>query len=255
MGHPSRWVARSAVALLVVTIAARAVAQGLPPAALSELHYKVVLVAGDRSALAFDHATAAMRERLLERGVAPDDLRMLSANPKVEAQNGTRSSSLDHVLAAIEHLRPASGQGCLVFATSHGAHDTGLALMSSRNFLTPKALDAALIAGCGDAPTVAIISGCYSGAFAGPPMARANRIILTAAAEDRPSFGCGVGFEYTVYDRCLLMAIDRAGTWRSAYAMIRTCVATQERELAFPASLPQAFFGTAVAETPVPRRR
>ncbi len=43
------------------------------------LHYKVVLIAGDWSAAAFDHATAAMQERLLNRQVAPGDLQRLSA--------------------------------------------------------------------------------------------------------------------------------------------------------------------------------
>jgi hypothetical protein len=221
------------------------------PAALAVLHYKAVLVAGDRSAAAFDHATEAMQDRLLARQVAPADIQRLSAAPA--AEEGVRSSSLGHVLAAIERIHPVEGQGCLIFATSHGAYKDGLVLVPSRDFLTPAALDRALLRGCGDAPTVAIISGCFSGSFTKAPMNRANRAILTAAREDRPSFGCGAGFEYTVYDRCLLSAMDQATTWRSAYTMIRTCVSEREQELGFRPSEPQAWFGAAAVGLPVPR--
>lgn len=139
-----------------------------------------------------------------------------------------------------------------MFATSHGAPGQGLVLMPSRNFLTPVALDNALARGCGNAPTVVIISGCFSGTFTQPPMARSNRVVLTAARADRPSFGCGAGFEYTVYDRCLLQAMDRSASWRGVYELTRDCVDERERSLHFPASGPRAWFGAAVGGMPVP---
>jgi hypothetical protein len=195
-----------------------------------------------------------MRDRLIARQVAPADIQRLSAARGVIAQEGVRSASLEHVLSAIERLRPAPGQGCLVFATSHGAYEEGLVLAPSENFLTPAALDGALASGCGNAPTAVIISGCFSGTFTQPPMTRANRVILTAAREDRPSFGCGAGFQYTVYDRCLLSAMDRSDTWRAAYDLVRTCVSAREREFHFRPSEPRAFFGEAVKALPVPRQ-
>jgi hypothetical protein len=238
-----------AVGAAFVTLAAGpALAQ--TPDALSGLRYKAVLIAGDRSAAAFDHAVAAMRDWLLARQVAAADIQLLSAAPRGEA----RLATLPNVLAAIEHMHPAPGEGCLVFATSHGAYQDGLVLAPSAGFLTPAALDRALTLGCGAAPAVAIISGCFSGDFVKPPMARANRIVLTAAREDRPSFGCGAGFEYTVYDRCLLESIDRAGTWRTAYVMIRACVSEREKEQRFPASEPRAWFGAALTGMALPPR-
>jgi hypothetical protein len=217
------------------------------------LPYKAVLIAGDPSAPAFDHATAAVRDRLLAAKAAPTDIQVLSADRGQVGRNGVLSSSLERVLTAIAQMHPAPGQGCLVFATSHGAFRRGLVLMPSENYLTPAALDAALVAGCGDAPTVAIISGCFSGTFARPPVARANRIIFTAAREDRPSFGCGTGFQYTFYDRCLLGAMDHSATWRAAYTAIWNCVAAREKEQHFLPSEPQAFFGPAVESMPIPR--
>jgi hypothetical protein len=218
-------------------------------------HYKAVLIAGDWSAAAFDHATEAMQQRLLAGAVAPADLQRLSAARAQIGRDGVQSSTLDHVLAAIEQMHPAPGEGCFVFATSHGAYNAGLVLMPSQDFLTPAALDHALDAGCGNAPTVAIISACFSGSFAKPPMARANRIILTAARPDRTSFGCGAGFHYTVYDRCLLQAMDHSAAWREAYAEIKACVAKREKAFRITASGPQAWFGADVAALPVPQAR
>jgi hypothetical protein len=251
--------ARCAVFLLAIATVAHAAAPNPPPVpafapdTLSALHYKAVLIAGDLSATAFDHATEAMRDRLLARQVAASDIQRLSAAPAVIAEDGVRPSSLGNVLSAIERLRPAPGQGCFVFATSHGGFDEGLVLVPSENFLTPSALDAALASGCGNAPTVVIISGCYSGSFTKPPMARANRIILTAAREDRPSFGCGAGFQYTFYDRCLLHAMDLSPAWEAAYGMIRSCVAQREKVMGFRPSEPRAWFGAAVKGLPLPR--
>jgi hypothetical protein len=234
--------------LIVLAFAASACAADAP----SALHYKAVLIAGDWSAAAFDHATAALQERLLAHHAAPADLQRLSAARGVAGRNGVQSSTLDHVLAAIEHMRPGPGEGCFVFATSHGAYDEGFVLVPSQDFLTPAALDHALDIGCGNAPTVAIISSCFSGSFAKPPMARDNRVILTAARDDRTSFGCGAGFQYTVYDRCLLQALDHAAAWHAAYAMIKACVAAREKAFRIQASEPQAWFGGAVASLPVP---
>jgi hypothetical protein len=249
-----RLLLRSALILLALaTGPAGASAADAPPV----LHYKAVLIAGDWSAAAFDHATSAMQQRLLARQVAPGDVQRLSAARGVAGRNGVQSSTvqsstLGHVLAAIEHMHPGPGEGCFVFATSHGAHGAGVVLVPSQDFLTPAALDRALEVGCGNAPTVAIISACFSGSFAKPPMARPNRVILTAAREDRTSFGCGAGFQYTVYDRCLLQAMDRSAAWPAAYATIETCVSAREKAFRIAPSEPQAWFGDAVAGLPLP---
>lgn len=250
----------SAMALaLGMTVSACSAAPELPPAppydaaALAPMHYKAVLVAGDGSLPVFDNAVDGVAVRLRERGaVASGALQRLSAAPAVIAQDGVRSASLDHVLDSIRSMKPAAGEGCFVFATSHGAPIRGLALSWAGEMLGPAALDRALAAGCGSAPTVVVVSGCFSGNFTGAPMARANRTILAAARPDRASFGCGAGRAYTVYDRCLLDALDRGGDWQRAYGSIRRCVSNEERIGHFQPSEPQAYFGAAVAGLRLP---
>jgi hypothetical protein len=100
---------------------------------------------------------------------------------------------------------------------------------------------------------VAIVSGCYSGSFAQPPMTRANRIVLTAARADRTSFGCGASETYTFFDQCLLTSLDRELGWRAVFDATRSCVAQRERSGGFVPSDPQGWFGPAVADLPLPR--
>jgi len=156
------------------------------------------------------------------------------------------------VLAAIAALPSGAEMSCFVFITSHGIHDRGIALPLSGSALTPEALDAALVHGCGDVPTVAIVSGCYSGDFAAPPVARDNRIVLTAARADRPSFGCGAGRTYTVFDQCLLGSLPDGGTWHALFDRVKACVSTEEDAEDFDPSEPQGFFGAAVRDMAVP---
>ncbi len=210
--------------------------------------YKVVLVAGDDSLKVFDNAVGVMGHQLrARRGFAPDDTRVLSAR-----LGGEQKATLQHVMDAVADMKPATGQGCLVFATSHGVQDGGLWLSASQTPLSPLALDLALNTGCGDAPTVVVISACFSGSFVQPPMARPNRIILTAARPDRTSFGCKAGRRFTVYDQCLLRSLGAATDWRHVYDQTRFCVGEEElREQVVP-SEPQGWFGDRVANLPVP---
>jgi hypothetical protein len=52
-------------------------------------------------------------------------------------------------------------------------------------------------------PTLLILSACYSGSFV-QPLAAPNRIILTASAKDRNSFGCNFHSDNTFFVRALL---------------------------------------------------
>ena len=107
---------------------------------------------GDNSLPVFDNATAALRDRLVARGVSPDAIRRLSADGHIIAEDGVATASLDRTLRAVRNLHAAPGEACLFFATSHGTPGAGLYLAPVREFLGPPALDAALTDGCGKAP-------------------------------------------------------------------------------------------------------
>src|SRR5206468_669542 len=96
-------------------------------------------------------------------------------------------------------------------------------------------------------PTVVIVSACYSGSFASGKMARSNRIVLTAARGDRPSFGCQAHRTYNFFDECLLGALPQAATWRSVFDGADRCVRRMEHTLGVRPSEPQSYFGANVA--------
>ncbi len=215
--------------------------------------YDTVLIAGDGSLAVFDNAVSGVATRLAAMGGAsPARVRRLSASPDVIATQGARAAIPENILQTVAGMHPAPGRACFVYATSHGAEGFGFVLGLTDEFISPQALDAALRQGCGDAPTAVVISACFSGIYARPPMTRPNRIILTAARPDRSSFGCHAGRVFTVYDRCLLAAFDVGGTWKQAYALIRRCVAVEERRERVVPSEPQAWFGAAVADMALP---
>jgi hypothetical protein len=60
---------------------------------------------------------------------------------------------------------------------------------------------------CDKYPTVILVSACYSGVFLIDALKGPNRIIMTAARDDRPSFGCSSESYYTYWDACLLDTI------------------------------------------------
>ena len=207
-----------------------------------------MLIAGDGSLPVFDNAMTAFSHRLPPH----TDITRLSASTQAMHAYHLRSATLSHVLGAIATMHPAPGQGCLVYATSHGVDDQGLYLSPRDEVLSPPQLDNALTLGCGNAPTIVVISSCFSGSFARPPMTRDNRIILTAARPDRTSFGCHAGRIYTVYDQCLLEGLDRTATWNQLYLSVKSCVGAEERREDVTPSEPQAWFGRDLGEAALP---
>jgi Peptidase C13 family len=211
--------------------------------------WQAVLVAGDNAEPVFDNAVTMVARWLEQYGEPAADIHRLSAGRS--ADPSVEPATIDRVLHAIAALQPQAGQRCLVFITSHGEHDEGVWLAADRDFLRPDELARALSYGCARVPTVVVVSACYSGIFAAAPMRAPNRIVLTAARGDRPSFGCQANRTYTVFDECLLGTLARAATWRAVYQVNSACVRRHEKELGVRPSQPQASFGAAVEDLPV----
>ena len=87
-----------------------------------------------------------------------------------------------------------------------------------------------------------MVSACYSGQFI-QPLRADNRIIMTAASAQRPSFGCSEAQEYTFWDGCVIDHFERSSTWENLYTNVKQCIAQKEQQLGYPASQPQAYFG------------
>jgi Peptidase C13 family len=216
-------------------------AAGTPAAA----SWRALLVAGDTSSPAFDNGVNTLRERLSERGVS--DIRVLSANA------GT-AQAMANPANVVRALRGDPPGACLVYLTSHGNTD-GVFLRPGQCSMGSTALDQALAEGCGGAPTVVVISACHSGVFLNETMRQPNRVILTAAARDRVSFGCSADNDFTYYDQCFLQQLETATTWGGLAAGTKRCVEGLERRLGVrQSSDPQLFVGSEVANLRLPGR-
>ncbi|MDH5682475.1 MAG: C13 family peptidase [Spirochaetota bacterium] len=209
------------------------------------LNWKFVVMTGDNSIKAFDNARRDIRDIFVDYGVKPQNIRELSSSRK-EQRLGARPSTVKNLRKTLVELDIGQDDGCVIYLTSHGTKQ-GFYVRRDR-FLTPKALSAILDETCGDRPTVVIVSACFSGIFAEPVMRRSNRIILTAASKDRPSFGCGTKDQYNYFDGCFIKNLPRSFTWTEMAANSLKCVQRKERLLKALPSNPQAFFGSDVAE-------
>lgn len=214
-------------------------------------NWQVVLAAGDDAQPVFDDATGALDRRLQAAGVPGADIHRMSA-ATAEIRRGAEPTTAENLLRRIAALPAQPGDHCLVFLTSHGEPNAGLWLERSQRALHPEELAQALSRGCAAVPSVVIVSACYSGGFAAGAMAKPNRIILTAARRDRPSFGCQAERTYTFFDGCLLGALPTAVNWREAFAATKSCVAREEHALGERPSEPQAYFGWAASNLATP---
>ncbi|HET9217114.1 MAG TPA: C13 family peptidase, partial [Terriglobia bacterium] len=185
----------------------------------------------------------------LRMGLQAGNIRELSAS-RIEQQRGALPSTADNLEAALRGLSVRKGDACLVHLTSHGTRQ-GFFLRNAA-IISPARLNAALESGCGDEPTVVLISACYSGVFVDHVMQRPNRIILTAASADRTSFGCSSENQYTYWDGCLIDNLTQSDDWSVLYRSIQRCVETKEAQRRFTPSLPRAFFGDHLSDLRTP---
>src|SRR3954471_8300332 len=212
-------------AVLCLLLAVRAVAAASGQSA-GRAGWQAVLVAGDNAQPVFDNAVASVQNWLASGGVPAPNIHVLSATP---VEGKAEPASAERVLSRIAALRPGPGEACLVFVTSHGQRGAGIWLAYSGEFLRPTELAQALSAGCARAPTVVVASVCFTGGFTA--LRAPNRIVVTAARADRPSFGCAVERTYAVFDECLLSSLPREATWRGVVDATRRCVGQRENDM------------------------
>jgi hypothetical protein len=233
-----------------------ALAQALPGSqqfstnGASNLTWKATLMTGDNGIDAFDNARKTLKSEFLQMGVTPDNIKELSMSAR-ERKQGSLPSSAVNFAGALRDLSIGDRDACLIHMTSHGSPQ-GFYMVNAPP-ITPDTLNRILDRTCNDRPTVVLISACYSGVFVSPIMQKPNRIILTAARQDRTSFGCSAENQYTYWDGCLIDSLPTAESWKSLYGTIQQCVRTKESQGHFTPSLPQAYFGEEVTDLKIPK--
>lgn len=210
------------------------------------LSWKGVFIAGDDSIENFDNGREDLTAAFARQGTIASTVQ-LSTSTKYIGSRGVLAATAENIVGAFTNLNAKSGEGCLVHLTSHGAKGQGFYLKLA-GILPPDALAQLVNKACGDQPTVVLVSACYSGQFIIDALKGPNRVILTAARADRPSFGCSADTEYTYWDHCLLNEIPNSRSWSELYGKVQACITEKEAALGAQPSGPQAFFGKNTAD-------
>ena len=176
---------------------------------------------------------------------------LAAERPPIVRFNGKRRGAVTaHKLSAT--IRSAAGamdpekDVLAIVLTSHGTPD-GLAIVAGRreDTLSPQQLRA-MIDASGAKYRIVIISACYSGVFI-PALADPRTLVITAAAADRPSFGCEDGATWTYFGDALFnQALRRAPTLDAAFETARRLVTAREKQEGYEPSNPQIAGGSEV---------
>jgi len=156
----------------------------------------------------------------------------------------------DAVDAAISSFASEAIDGrdtIIVMFTTHGGPDVlavkppeaaapaGLPAEALANFLAPLNDDLQII----------VLQACFSGSLI-DDLASPNRIILTAAAADRTSFGCAPDNDNTFFIKSLNAALAEGGSWSEIFDRTKANVRALEDSFDIPEaeqSNPQSYVG------------
>ena len=203
-----------------------------------------------------DQTTAFRNDVLLAESVArkvdPKAIVFKLVNPvpgqDADLPYATRENIANVLQTLSELARPQdkvmlllSSHGADGFLSVHaGKQPLGLASVADlRRWLAP----------LGDRPTLLVISACHSGSFI-DPLRRPNRIILTAAAKDRSSFGCQPRSDNTFFTKALLgqpglLSLSTREMMRQATLGVTELEVKMKLS---PPSSPQYFYGVGVED-------
>jgi Glycosylphosphatidylinositol transamidase (GPIT), subunit GPI8 len=210
--------------------------------------WAAVVVAGDsysedqKDTAVFDNGRQTIVQELKGIGFQPNNIRQFTDWP--QRFHDAERSTPKHIAKGLADVAKTARAGCMVYLTSHGNQD-GIGI--GDYVLSPKRLGRMIDTACSKRPAVVIVSACYSGVFV-DRLRAPDRIVFTAAAKDRSSFGCGATDKYTYFDTCAVENLPKAGDFVTFGKRTIACVAAREKkEQVDRASNPQLVVGEKAA--------
>lgn len=224
----------------------------LAPAAANGFgDWAAVVVAGDsyssdgKDTAVFDNGRMSIAKELAGLGFQPGHIRQFTDWPQRFAD--PKRSTPKHIATGLGEVAGQARAGCLLYLTSHGS-ERGIGI--GDYIVSPKRLAKMIAAACPHRPAVVIVSACYSGVFV-ERLKAPDRIVLTAAAKDRSSFGCGATDQYTYFDACAVESLPHAGDFATFGRRTLACVSAREKkeQVDLPSN-PQLVIGEATSVIP-----
>jgi hypothetical protein len=156
-------------------------------------------------------------------------------------------SNMAAALAAVAAKMDVNEDVLILYTTSHGSAKTGIVYQDGDEgfgMVSPSRL-ANLINGLGIKRRLIMISACYSGIFI-PPMQSSDSIIITAASQQRTSFGCNPGNDWTFFgDAMINHAFRKPQPLEAAVKEAKKLIFDWENQLGVISSEPQISVGSA----------
>jgi hypothetical protein len=229
---------------------------GSAPAAQTNFRdWAAVVIAGDFAGAhnegdteAFDNARRDVSKALVESlGFSAQNVLQFSVRPDRYPDTRPGRSRLFEIHDGLAGAARKAKAGCLFYFTSHGVQ-YGAFLNSEdprkQSIILPQVMAELVDSACPGRPSVVIISTCFSGVNV-PALQEPNRMVMTASAKDRSSFGCGQQNTYPYFDDCFLQSVRTVKTLAALPPAVTTCVSRMERETGMsPPSTPQVWVGS-----------
>lgn len=214
----------------------------------------VLGVAGDSDEDVFRNEVVYLQQLSSQRWDAAG--RMVSLINHPQARTGDSATppatyeSLGYALNALGRTLDPEEDVLFLYLSSHGLGDNSFYLHTGRNeedYLTPGDL-AQLLDEAHIGNAVIVVSACFAGGFI-PALQAPNRMIITAARKDRPSFGCGNTDSATWFGRAFLVeAMNATNDFNAAYSQTKMTVRRREKEEGERPSEPQFQAGQTITE-------
>jgi Peptidase C13 family len=173
---------------------------------------------------------------------------LLTAGSTGPAPQGS-PANLATTLAAVAAKMDVKEDVLILYATSHGNAEVGLVYRDGQEgygLIGPKRL-ARLIDGLGISKRMILISACFSGVFV-PALKSDTSVIVTAASDVRPSFGCAPGNDWTYFGDALInTALRKSQPFDKAMTDAIILINAWESERGLDSSEPQVFVGDRTA--------
>jgi len=228
-------------------------ALAVPVSAADFSDWAGIVVAGDfhahsgKPSHVFDNGRQTVADELVGIGFSRSNVLQYSSWPQHEPGGKAEPALKRRIWDGLWTYANRAKGGCFVYFTSHGSDD-GIVL--GKGDLSPSELASMLANTCGNRPTVVVVSACFSGVFV-PALKAPDRIVLTAAAADRASFGCGEADRYTYFDTCAVEWLPQAGDFVAFARRTIACVhAREKKEQVDLPSYPQLAVGAKAASFP-----
>jgi len=223
-----------------------AIERGRP--GVRELYF--VGFAPDASQDVFLHEMRFVRRLFEERyATAGHSIALVNSYDALEEFPIASMTNLERALRRVAEQMNGEEDVLFLYLSAHGYEDHRLSAVQpplELASLTPTAL-ARSLQNAGIKWRVIVVSACYAGGYI-EPLRDANSIVITASAEDRTSFGCETGRDFTYFGEAYFRdALARTRSFTQAFELAKAAVAKREAEEKLTASLPQMWVGRALA--------